>query len=239
MSGFERCWGGCFGSQLVLLPRSERGDNPIWVVHFFNCLARDHHLRELPSSRRFVFFSYEPVFSHVQTLAGMVQKPVLQPGKVHSLRFKQFSHVFRVWLCQYQPAFKPEASGESLEGWTTGVRLEDFQPWWNVHNVTSSWDRIPFFLQIHGIWRDPFFSIGSGMLNAGVHPKPATTVALDQGLWWLFFIEPSRLNLFNLGGIALKVKVQVGILYWRCDVSLPTIILGGHSKESHTSLVGN
>ena len=32
-------------------------------------------------------------------------------------------------------------------------------------------------------------------------------------------MEPSRLNLFNLGGIALKVKVQVGILYWRCDVS--------------------
>lgn len=150
-----------------------------------------------------LIFSFEPVVSHVQTSAGMVQKPVLQPGRLHSLRFKQFSHVFRVWLCQYQPAFKPEASGESLEGWTTGVRLEDFRPWWNVHNVTSSEDRILFSTNSKNL-EGSIFSIGSGMLNAGVHPKSATTVASDQGLGWLFFMEPSRLNLFNLGGDSIE-----------------------------------
>lgn len=118
MSSFERCSRGGFRSQLVLLPRSERGDNPICFVHFLQLPCKRPPPTVVAFKSSLCIFSYAPVFSP-QTSAGMVQKPVLQPGRVHSLRFKQFSHVLRDSASTNLPSNQRPV----LEAWRVGPRM--------------------------------------------------------------------------------------------------------------------
>lgn len=110
------------------------------------------------------------------------------------------------FVCDSASTNLPSNQRPVVKAWRVGPRVWDWKIFshgemfilWQVHKIEFLFSTNSKNLE------GSIFSIGSGMLNAGVHPKSATTVASDQGLGWLFFMEPSRLNLFNLGGDSIE-----------------------------------
>ena len=145
MSGFERCSGGGFRSQLVLYP--DHNEEIIqFDLYFFVQLDGKRLAPTVIAFKSSLphLFSHEPVFSHFPNFGrnGSKTSATARQGLLPSFQLSTFPMSF---VCSASTTL-PSNQRPVVKGWA-GVKFEDFQPWANVHNVTSPWkfDKIESF----------------------------------------------------------------------------------------------